>query len=213
MTTFPISGPIAATVDILSGAVTVIASERDDVVVEVRPADATRKADVRAAELTRVECAEGALSVIAAKDWRTYTPFGGNPSVEVVVEVPTGSRLHAVVGAGRLLSTGELGRCEVQIAAGDITIERPGAAVTAKTARGDLRIDDVARGVFRLETSHGELEVGVRPGHAARVEIDAPHGSTRNLMDPAERADDENTVQVYARNSYGNVLIRHAVAA
>ena len=213
MPTFPISEPIAATVDLRSGSVTVIACERSDVVVEVRPADPARKADVRAAELTRVECVEGALRVIAEKDWRTYTPFGGNPSVELILEVPTGSRLHATLGAGRLRSTGELGRCEVRLAAGDIAIERPGAAVTAKTARGDIRVEDAARGVFRLETSQGELEFGVRPGHAARVEVDAPHGGTRNVMDPVERAGDEKTVQVYARNSYGNVLIRHAVAA
>ncbi|MBF6171932.1 hypothetical protein [Nocardia blacklockiae] len=213
MPTFATPEPIAVTVEILSGTVTVVASERADTVVAVRAADATKKGDVRAAEQTRVDFAEGTLTVRTPKDWRTYTPFGGNPSIEVTIEVPTGSRLAGTAGVGRLVATGEVGRCDLEIAAGDITIDRPLGAVTAKAAKGDIRIGEAARGVLRLETSMGELEVGIRPGSAARLEVDATHGTVRNLMAPAARpASDEDVVQVYARNSYGNVIVRHATA-
>jgi DUF4097 and DUF4098 domain-containing protein YvlB len=201
MPTFQTPEPITVTVDVLSGGVTVIASDRSDTVVEVRPADESKKGDVRAAEQTRVDFAAGTLTVKTPKDWRTYTPFGGNPSIEVTI------------GVGRLLGTGELGQCDLEIAAGDITVERPRGSVTAKTAKGNIRIGEASRGVLRLETSMGELEVGIRPGSAARLEVNAQHGTVQNLMQPVDRPEEnEETVRVYARNSFGNIMIRHTTA-
>ncbi|MEV0295940.1 DUF4097 family beta strand repeat-containing protein [Nocardia sp. NPDC050710] len=214
MTAFQTPEPIAVTIDVLSATVTVIASDRTDSVVEVRPADASKTGDVRAAEQTRVDFAAGTLTVKAPKTWRTYTPFGGNPSIEVTIEVPTGSRLTGTAGVGRLLAVGGLGQCDLEIAAGDITVERPLGSVTAKAAKGDIRIGEAARGELRLETSMGELEVGIHPGSAVRVETNAAHGSVRNLMEPVDRTpENKDTVQVYARNSFGNIIIRHATAA
>ncbi|WP_067462706.1 hypothetical protein [Nocardia amamiensis] len=213
MFTFETPEPIAVTVDVLSGNVTVIASDRTDTVVEVRPADASKKGDVRAAEQTRIDFAAGILTVKTPKDWRTYTPFGGNPSIDMTIQVPTGSRLEGTAAVGRLLGTGELGQCDLEISAGDIIVDRPLGSVTAKTAKGDIRIGEASRGVLRLETSMGELEVGIRPGSAARLEVNAQHGTVQNLMQPVDRPqDNEDTVQVYARNSFGNVILRHATA-
>lgn len=213
MPAFETLEPIAVAVEVLSGNVTVIASDRTDTVVEVRPADASKKGDVRAAENTRVDFVSGTLTVQTPKDWRTYTPFGGNPSIEVTIEVPTGSRLKATAGVGRVLSTGELGDCDLEVSAGDIVLDRTRGAVTAKVAMGDIRIGEASRGVLRLETSKGELEVGIHPGSAARLETNALSGTVQNLMEPAGRSRDiEDIVQVYARNSYGNIIIRHATA-
>ncbi|GAA5086135.1 DUF4097 family beta strand repeat-containing protein [Nocardia iowensis] len=214
MPTFETPEPISITVDVLSGNVRVVASNRTDTVVEVRPTDAAKKADVRAATHTRVDFAAGTLTVKAPKEWRTYTPFGGNPSVEVTIEVPIDSRLKATVGAGRLLGTGELGECDLEIAAGDITVERPRGSVTAKAAKGDIRIGEAARGVLRLETAMGELAVGIRPGSAARLETNTSVGTVQNRMAPVDRPqEDAETVHVYARNSFGNIIIGHSTAA
>jgi DUF4097 and DUF4098 domain-containing protein YvlB len=131
----------------------------------------------------------------------------------VTIEVPTGSRLKATAGVGRLLGTGELGQCDLEITAGDIVVERPRGSVTAKTATGNIRIGEASRGVLRLETSAGELEVGIRPGSAARLEVNAKYGAVRNLMESVDRPqENEETVQVYARNSFGDIVIRHATA-
>ena len=35
-----------------------------------------------------------------------YTPFGGDPSIDVTIEVPTGSRLHGTASMCRFLVTG-----------------------------------------------------------------------------------------------------------
>ena len=85
--------------------------------------------------------------------------------------------------------------------------------MTAKTAKGDIRIGEASRGVLRLETSMGELEVGIRPGSAARLETNAQSGSVQNLMAPVDLPQDNaETVQVYARNAFDNIIIRHTTA-
>lgn len=214
MPTFQTPDPITVTVEMLSAQVTVHASDRTDTVVDIRPADESKRGDIRAAEQTRVDFTGGVLTVTTPKDWRTHTPFGGNPTITVTIEVPTGSRLSGTAGVGRIAATGELGRCELEVAAGDITLEHAADSVTAKVAKGDIRIGEATRGELRLETSMGELEIGISPGSAVRLEVDALQGSVHNQMGPADlpRSAAE-IVRVYARNSSGNIAIRHAVAA
>ena len=284
MPKFETPQPIAVTVDVLLGDVKIIASDRTDTVVEVRPSDAAKKDDVRAAQETEVDFAAGHLTVKEPRGWKMYTPFGGSPSIDVTIEVPTGSRLHGTAHVGRFLVTGELGRCELRTSIGDlqlekagplelqtyggnitveqavsranitagtgtvhvreidgsavvknangdsvirevagdlrvnaangnITVERPHGSVTAKTANGNIRIGDASRGTLQLETSSGELEVGIHPGTAAYLDVNAKYGTLRNLMEAADDpAQSEETVHVYARNAYGNIIIRHATS-
>ncbi|MFI1462727.1 DUF4097 family beta strand repeat-containing protein [Nocardia carnea] len=214
MPTFQTPAPIAVTVEVLSADVFVHATDRTETVVDIQPADASKKGDIRAAEQTWVDFTDGVLTVTTPKDWRTHTPFGGNPTIAVTIQVPSGSRLKSSAGVGRIEATGELGRSDLEIAAGDISIERAGDSVTARVAKGDIRIGEAIRGELRLETSMGELEIGISHGSAVRLELNAVQGSVHNQMGPADRPQsDEDTVRVYARNSYGNIAIRHATAA
>ncbi|MFE3191847.1 hypothetical protein ACFXHA_22755 [Nocardia sp. NPDC059240] len=207
MPAFQTPAPIAVTVEILSGRVTVDAADRTETVVEVRPADPAKKGDVRAAELTQVDFTDGVLTVKTPKQWRTYTPFGGNPSIEVTIQVPTGSRLTGSAGVGSIHGTGELGDTALEIAVGEIIVDRPRGSVTAKAAKGDIRIGEAVRGVMRLETSMGELEVGIHPGSAAQLDTNG-NGGVHNRLAPV--GPDSETVQVIARNTMGNIIIRHA---
>jgi DUF4097 and DUF4098 domain-containing protein YvlB len=207
-----------------------------------------------------------------------------NPSIDVTIEVPTGSRLHGTGSACRFLVTGELGPCELKTTVGDLQLEKAGplelhtsgnitvdqvvgraniitgtgivrireidgsaliknsngdstigevtgdlqvkaangnvtvdrarGSVTAKNSNGNIRIGDASRGTVRLETSFGELEVGIHPGTAAYLDVNTKNGSLQNLMETAgEPTQGEETVQVYARSSFGNIIIRHATAA
>lgn len=210
MPTFQTPQPITVSVDVACGEVTVVASDRPDTVVEVRPADTAGKAGVRAAHELRVDFAGGELTVETPKNWKSFTPFGGNPAVSVIVEVPTGSVLDATLAMGRMTTVGGFDRCELEVSAGEIVIERPGGAVTATVAKGDIRVDEAKRGVLRLETSMGDLEVGVSRGSAARLEANALFGSVQNLMDPVDPSQASvDVVQVFARNLYGNVAVGH----
>ena len=88
MPTFDTPAPISVTAEFGVGDLRVAAADRTDTVVEVRPSDPTRKADVAAAEQTRVEYANGALVVKAPKGWRYIGPRKDSGSVDIVIELP-----------------------------------------------------------------------------------------------------------------------------
>ncbi|HKP98750.1 MAG TPA: hypothetical protein VJ735_00330, partial [Actinomycetes bacterium] len=85
MPSFDTPEPISVTVEFGVGDLQVVASDRTDTIVEVRPSDPAKKADVTAAEQTRVEYAGGRLLIKAPKNWRQYTPRGSGESVDVQV--------------------------------------------------------------------------------------------------------------------------------
>ncbi|MEU3254491.1 DUF4097 family beta strand repeat-containing protein [Streptomyces sp. NPDC006997] len=105
-------------------------------------------------------------------------------------------------------ATGDL---RVSGANGDIDIARAESSVVATTAHGTLRVADIARGTAQLETSYGAIEVGVREGTAAWLDVSSEHGQVRNTLassTPPEQAED--AVRVRARTRYGNIDVRRA---
>src|SRR4029078_11437317 len=80
MPTFDTPEPITLTVEISVGDIRIVASERTDTTVEVRPTNSARKGDVTAAQQTQVLYADGRLLIKAPKGWRHFTPFGGRES-------------------------------------------------------------------------------------------------------------------------------------
>ena len=63
MPTFPALAPITTVLDQVAGSVHVVASERDDVVVTVLPANPGKSADAHQAQETSVDFANGVLTV------------------------------------------------------------------------------------------------------------------------------------------------------
>ncbi|MCC5480773.1 DUF4097 family beta strand repeat-containing protein [Streptomyces barringtoniae] len=107
-------------------------------------------------------------------------------------------------------ATGEL---RVSGANGDISIERAEASVTATTAHGTLRVGEVARGKVQLETAYGAIEVGVRQGTAAWLDVSSGSGQVRNTLNTSDSPEKtEDTVEVRARTRHGNIDIRRAKA-
>ncbi|MFF0288857.1 DUF4097 domain-containing protein [Streptomyces sp. NPDC005262] len=105
-------------------------------------------------------------------------------------------------------ATGEL---RVSGANGDIEIRRAEDSVTATTAHGTLRVGDVARGAVQLETSYGAIEVGVREGTAAWLDVSSGSGQVRNTLTASEAPEKtEDTVKVRARTRHGNIDVRRA---
>ena len=73
MPTFDTPNLISVTLEVGVGDIRIVASDRTDTVVDVRPSDPAWKPDVTAAELTRVEYADGRLLVEAPKGWRQWS--------------------------------------------------------------------------------------------------------------------------------------------
>ena len=284
MPTFETPEPISVNLEIGVGDIRIVASERTNTTVEVRPSDPAKKSDVTAAEQTRVEYAHGRLLVKAPKDWRRWSFRGGGESIDVEIRLPAGSRVGGQAGVAALSCTGRIGECrykvgvgdirldqagplELKTGAGDITVERAvdraeittgsgvlgigsidGAAVvkdgngdswigevagdlrvnaangrisvdrahgavTAKTALGDVRLAEVARGAVVAETAFGTVEVGVRNGVAAWLDLDTQFGTVQNDLKASDRPEpDEDAVEVRARTSFGNIIIRRSSA-
>ena len=96
-------------------------------------------------------------------------------------------------------------------ACGDVTVDSALASVTAATKYGEVRIGQAVRGSLVLETAYGTVEAGVAEGTAAWLDVEAGSGRVRNLLTSAEGpADASETVEIRARTSYGDVIIRRA---
>ncbi len=285
MTTFDTPGPISVSAEFGVGDLRVAAADRTDTVVEVRPSDPARKSDVEAAEQTRVDYANGVLAVKAPKGWRYIGPRKDSGSVNIVIELPGGSQLHASAGMGPLHATGRLGECrydtglgDVQIAEasslevktglgditvdgvtgpadiktgsgavrigtiagtavirnsngdswvgavsgdvrvhaanGRITVDRAGATVTAKTANGDIRIGEVVSGVTVAHTALGKVDIGVRHGVAAWLDLNTSFGTVVSDLDgTSEPGPGADSVEVRVRTSFGDITIHRVAAA
>jgi Putative adhesin len=164
MPTFDTPEPISVTVDLGVGDIRVAASDRTDTTVEVRPSNPGKKADVTAAEQTRVEYANGRLLIKAPKGWRQWAPWGGHESVDVQITVPAGSQLRADAGLSAVRCTGRLGDVRVKTGLGDIQLDQAGP-VQVSTGGGDVTADHVA-GHAEISTSTGRVQVGTIDGTA-----------------------------------------------
>lgn len=280
MPTFDTPEPIFVTLDLVVGDTKIIASDRGDTVVQLRPSDESKRTDVMAAEQTRVEYSDGKLLVKTPKRWQ-YSFFSDCGSIDVAIELPVGSQVQGHTSMGDFRCTGRLSECRFKTAMGNIQVEQVGAlqlsttghvtvdqaaghtevttasgavrigeidgsaviknsngdswvgevtgnlrvnaanggisvdrahaTVEAKTANGDIRIGEVMRGSVVLGTAYGQLEVGIRQGTIAHLDLSSMFGRVRNDLDTSDGpGPSDETVDVRARTSFGDVVIRRA---
>ncbi|MGC5041434.1 DUF4097 family beta strand repeat-containing protein [Streptomyces sp. DT190] len=104
-----------------------------------------------------------------------------------------------------------LGDLRVSGANGDIDIARAERSLVATTAHGTLRVAEVASGTVRLETSYGAIDVGIREGVAAWLDVSSDRGQVRNTLASSETPEKiEETVEVRARTRWGNIDVHRA---
>ncbi|MCF3185321.1 DUF4097 family beta strand repeat protein [Streptomyces polychromogenes] len=195
MLTFETPAPLAVSVEIEVGSVRLTAGERPDTVVEVLPADPGDPEDERAARETRVDHADGTLTVRGA---RKRLPFGRIGSVEVCIELPAGSRVRAATGVGPLVLDGAFGECVLKSGAGDIRVAAAGPAVL-RTGHGDVHLDRCTAdaevhgagrvrigrvdGAATVKNVNGDTEIGEVTGDVranssnGSITVDRAHGS------------------------------------
>jgi hypothetical protein len=214
MPAFPTPHPILAGIELNAGSVRVSASERADTVVEVRPRDPGSAADTEAAAQTRVEYADGRLSVTAPKRPLLRSLVGAGPAVEVDIDLPQGSELDAT-GWADYVCTGVLGAVAVEKAAG-LRIERA-ASVRANSSMGDIvagRID----GHADLSTAMGRIRVGAIGGTASLktsagdVSVGEVTAAVRLKTAYGDISVDRALDSVYAKTSAGSLRIGEVAA-
>ena len=101
------------------------------------------------------------------------------------------------------------GELRLNAANGSIAVDQANADIGAKSAHGAVRVGEVVRGSVVLETQIGELEVGIREGTAAWLDVSSRFGRVRNSLTASDEPDPSGeTVEVRARTSVGDVVIR-----
>jgi putative adhesin len=101
------------------------------------------------------------------------------------------------------------GDLRVSAANGSIAVDVADASVVAKSANGDVRLGEAVRGSVVLETSLGDLEVGIREGTAAWLDVRSNAGKVHNALEAADSPEPSaETVEVRARTSAGDVVVR-----
>jgi hypothetical protein len=106
--------------------------------------------------------------------------------------------------------TGDL---RVNAANGRISVDQASGAVAAKSANGNVRLGEVAHGAVLAQTGFGKVEIGIRDGVAAWLDLNTRFGNVHNDLDAAERPrPGEDAVEVRARTSFGDITIHRSSA-
>ncbi|MET9316177.1 DUF4097 family beta strand repeat-containing protein [Kribbella sp. NPDC003505] len=218
MSTFTTPEPISAVLDIPAGSITFVAADQAETMVEVQPANAAKSRDVKAAEATKVEYADGVLRVeVVAKN--QY--FGPSGAVAVTVRLPTGSRAEVKTASVELRATGPLGDVVVEGAQGlidlqdvasariassasDVFIGRLNGPAEIRTSKGDIRIAEAVRGDLVLRTDVGEIEIGAAAGVSAALDAGTATGRIDNALKNSGAAE----LTIHATTSVGDIVAR-----
>jgi hypothetical protein len=155
MPTFKTPQPITATVEISAGSVRLVASDRDDTVVEVRPRDESSSHDVKAAEQVRVDFNNGTLAVASQRGFS----FPRRGAVIVDISMPSGSRLQASAASANITADGEYADCKFASASGDLEIGSVVGNLKADTSSGGIAVA-VVNGSASVSTASGDAVIG-----------------------------------------------------
>ncbi|MEU0924985.1 DUF4097 family beta strand repeat-containing protein [Streptomyces malaysiensis] len=169
MPSFDTPAPISVTARVEAGSIQFTAGDRLDTVVEVRPRDPKKDLDVRTADQTEVGYAGGALTVRTPKS----NPFGRTGTVDVTVELPTGSNVDLTGAWTQVLGEGRLGEVRVKTSSGDARLDTTGP-LKLTASHGSITVDRV-EGAAEITTSSGSLRVGFADGPAV---LKNSHGTT-----------------------------------
>jgi hypothetical protein len=220
MQKFDTPAPVTTVIDLPAGRVQVIAADRADTTVEIRPADPARNRDTKAAERIEVTHGDdGVLRITAPAAKNQY--FGPSGSVEITIQLPTGSHVEATAAATEFRAVGRLGDLVLEGAHGpvkideaasirltaadsDITVGRLTGPAEISTQRGDITIDEAATGSLVLSTQKGDITLAT----AASAALDAgtSHGRVHNSLKNTEGSDAALTI--HATTTHGDITAR-----
>jgi hypothetical protein len=219
MQKFASPAPVSVVLDIPAGRVQFIAADRADATVEVLPADPSKGRDAKAADRTVVAFADGVLRITAAAAGNRLV--GPSGSVEVTVQVPSGSRVEGRTAGAELRGVGRLGdvvfegayrRIKLDEAAsvrltavdGDVEVGRLGGPAEISTPRGDIRIVEAVRGTVVLRTESGDISVGAASGVSATLDAGTGQGRVADTL----RNDGSPALEIRATAGRGDITAR-----
>ncbi|MFG3258084.1 DUF4097 domain-containing protein [Streptomyces sp. NPDC048172] len=170
----------------------------------------------------RLKTSAGDIRLGRTEAVRLTTQYGDIVAdrVEGHAEITTGSgevRIAEIDGEAVVKNSngethiGEItGDLRLRLANGGATVGRAHRDVTARAANGSFRLGEVVRGAIGLETSAGDLQIGVRDGTAAWLDVNSKAGTVHSSLEPTEGPGSGETVEIRARTSYGDIEVHRA---
>ncbi len=197
MPSYPTPIPIDLAINLQVGAIEIFAGERTDTVVTVSATNPARAVDRRGAEETRVDFDGRRLTITGPRPRLSW--IGPTESVDLKVELPTGSRLTAEIAVGALHTAGRLGATRVKSSMGPVEIDTT-ADLWLRASHGNATLGS-AEGAVEITADHGQIRVGAVTGDAI---LKASHGSI--LVG-------ESAGDLDAKLSYGDLEVTKALAS
>jgi DUF4097 and DUF4098 domain-containing protein YvlB len=197
MPTYTTPTPIDLAINLAVGAVEVVAGDREDTVVTVSPTNPAKEADRRGADGMTVDFDGQRLTVVTPKP--RFTLVGPSESVDVRVELPTGSRLTAEISAGSVRTTGRLGATRIKASSGGAHLDTTGD-LWLRAGHGSATVV-AAEGGVEITADHGQIRLGRVTGDAV---LKASHGSVQV---------EESGGALEAKLSYGDLEIGRALGS
>ncbi|HEU5484883.1 MAG TPA: DUF4097 family beta strand repeat-containing protein [Microlunatus sp.] len=197
MPTYNTPGPIDLAINLQVGAIDVFASDRSDTVVTVLPTNPEKAVDRRGAQDTTADFDGQRLTITGPRPRISW--IGPTESVDVKVELPTGSRLAAEIAVGGLRTVGRLGATRIKSSLGPVDVDATGD-LWLRASHGNATVGTADGGV-EITADHGQIRVGTVTGDAI---LKASHGTIR-VGDSGGDLD--------AKLSYGDLEITNARAS
>jgi Putative adhesin len=197
MPTYSTPTPIDLAINLQVGRIDVIAGDRTDTVVTVSASNPKKDVDRRGADETKVHLDGQRLTITGPRPRISW--FGPNESVDVKVELPTGSRLTAEVAAGSVHTVGRLGATRIKCSTGPVEVDTTGD-LWLRAGHGNATLG-TAEGGIEITADHGQIRVGTVTGDAI---LKASHGTIQV---------GESGGDLDARLSYGDLEITKALAS
>jgi len=197
MPTYQTPTAIDLAINLQVGAIEVVASDRADTVVTVSPTNSAKAVDRRGAEETKVAFDGERVTVVGPRPRISW--FGPSESIDVKVELPTGSRLTAESAVGAVRTIGRLGATRIKSSMGGVDIDTTGD-LWLRTSHGNATLG-TAEGGIEITTDFGRIRVGTVTGDAT---LKASHGSI---------AVEQSGGDVDVKLSFGDLDIAKALAS
>jgi DUF4097 and DUF4098 domain-containing protein YvlB len=202
--------PISVTIELGVGNVRITASDRTDTTVDVRPTDESDESDVQAAERVRADYVNGVLHVTGPKA-RAFDFSRKTRSVDVSIDLPSGSQVSGEIQMADVSGTGRLGECGFKMSAGNVRLERTGA-LRVDTGAGHVTADGIA-GDAEIHTGTGKVRIGDVEGSLVvknsngDITVAAVTGEARVRTANGEISIDRAGASVEAKTSNGSIRL------
>lgn len=217
MQKFDTPGPVRVVLDIPAGSVRLIATDRTDTVVQVLPADASKKRDIKTAGRTGADYRDGVLSITTPDANRA---LGNSGSLQVTIELPAGSHIQGKAGAATLHTAGRLGdvtfegahrtvqldeaaSTRLEVHTGEVSITRLSGPAHIHNHKGDITIAEAVTGALELHTDAGNLSVTAAQGTSASLDAGTAHGRIINTLRNADGP--AAALSIKATTSHGDI--------